>query len=61
MAASLIGIMALVWVNMTSNTTPSHKGESVSHNRQAEASATAAPRRISRTRSPLWSLIQPQI
>ena len=60
MAASAMGIIALVWVNMTKSTTPSHSGDIGSHNRVEASSATVALQRSSRTRSPVWSLSQPQ-
>ncbi len=60
MAASLIGIMALVWVNITNMIKPKPKGPQFQNNRQAVANATPAPMRSSLTRSPVRSLMAPQ-
>ena len=43
MAASLIGIIELVWVNITSSTTPSHSGLSSNHRPTETSSAAVAP------------------
>jgi hypothetical protein len=43
MAASLIGIIELVWVNITSSTAPSHSGLSSNHSPSETSSAVLAP------------------
>jgi hypothetical protein len=60
MAASLMGIMALVWVNMSSSTSPRPSGPQSQNSKQAVANATPAPMRSNLTRSPVRSLMAPQ-
>ena len=60
MAASLIGIMALVWVNMSSKTAASHHTPASHHKPSDTTKATVAHKRSQRTRSPVRSLSMPQ-
>ena len=55
-----MGIMALVWVNMSSSTTNSATPPSGNHKPMDSSSATVAPKRNSFTRSPVRSLSMPQ-
>ena len=56
-----MGIMALVWMNMPSNTTTSQAIDGAGTNRpKANKVAAPAHTRSRRTRSPVWSLSQPQ-
>ena len=59
MAASLIGIMALVWVNISSNTTANHQGDGLNNKPMEHNKAMPAHHRKSGTRSPLRSLSHP--
>ena len=60
MAASVSDIIELVWVNITSSTSASHHGPPCHHRPSEDTSATAALKRSSCTRSPVWSLSAPQ-
>ncbi len=55
-----MGIMPLVWVNISSSTTNSTGPLKSNHRPSEHNSATPAPMRSRRTRSPVWSLSQPQ-
>jgi hypothetical protein len=59
MAASVSDIIELVCVNITSNTRASHQAPPFHHSPSDETSATAALKRSSFTRSPVWSLSAP--
>jgi transposase InsO family protein len=60
MAASLMGIMALVCKNMRNSTLAIHQKPPLTHSPHETISAMVAPRRSSLTRSPVWSLKVPQ-
>ena len=55
-----MGIMALVWMNMNSRTTPIHHTEPGANKPMAHIKAAPAQKRNSLTRSPEWSLNHPQ-
>ncbi|MNT64653.1 hypothetical protein D3C86_1436380 [compost metagenome] len=60
MAASVSDIIELVCVNITSSTSASHQAPPCHHRPKELASATAALKRSSFTRWPVWSLSAPQ-
>jgi hypothetical protein len=60
MAASVSDIIELVWVNISSSTSPTHHGPPGHHRPSEHSSATSADSRSSRTRSPVWSDSAPQ-
>ena len=60
MAASLIGIMALVWVNMSSSTAAIHQVPPGTHRPAEITSASVEHQRSKGTRWPVWSLNMPQ-
>ena len=60
MAASLMGIMELVWVNISNSTTANQARPPCQPNPSEHSKATPALQRNSLTRSPVWSLSQPQ-
>ena len=55
-----MGIMALVWVNISSNTTANHQGDGLNNKPMEHKKAMPAHQRIKGTRSPLRSLSHPQ-
>ncbi|MDT4886848.1 hypothetical protein FQZ97_1232470 [compost metagenome] len=55
-----MGIIPLVWVNISSSTTNSTGPLRSNHSPSEHPNATLAPKRNRRTRSPVWSLSQPQ-
>jgi hypothetical protein len=59
MAASLMGIMALVWVNIKNKTAANHHGAWLKSKPTEHNKAKPAHQRINGTRSPLRSLNQP--
>jgi len=55
-----MGIMALVWMNISSKTTAIHTTPPCTNKPAEQSNAAPAQKRSNFTRSPVWSLSQPQ-